>query len=296
MDPGSCPAEHDPVALTLTVVVTLGLIISYLPQHLRIIMKGSSEGLSPWFLLLGSTSCAAGMLNVVALQWDVIKCCKYLSRGMCIENLGGVVQVIVQWILFSATLILFLIYFPHHLKYAEIRTEPNPTQGNKSLTFRDTTAEWKLAVTLSTIVAAHVAFSTFVTLILITTKSSSLPLWTTFLGLSAAGLSSAQYLPQIKKTWDLKLVGSLSIVTMCIQSPGAVLMCTSIAIRPGTNWTSWLTYAAAGILQGCLLVMCLFWKRRQRRLGIDDFGRPLDGIPATLHSAQDDETTPLLGD
>lgn len=35
-------------------------------QHYRIIRKGSSEGFSPWFLLLGSTSSASGMLNMYA--------------------------------------------------------------------------------------------------------------------------------------------------------------------------------------------------------------------------------------
>lgn len=75
------------------------------------------------------------------------------------------------------------------------------------------------------------AFSTFMTFILITTNSPSLGLWTTFLGLTSAAFSAAQYLPQLQKTWNLKLVGSLSIATMCIQSPGAVLMCLSIAIR-----------------------------------------------------------------
>ena len=34
------------------------------PKHYRIISKGSSEGFSPWFLLLGSTSSASGMLNM----------------------------------------------------------------------------------------------------------------------------------------------------------------------------------------------------------------------------------------
>jgi len=30
-------------------------------------------------------------------------------------------------------------------------------------------------------------------------------------------------------------------------------------------------------MQGSLLTMCIFWKIRQRRLGIDDFGNPLFG-------------------
>jgi hypothetical protein len=53
------------------------------------------------------------------------------------------------------SLVLFLVYFPMHLKYAEVHTDPNPARGNKSFIFRDTTAEWRLAITLATIVAAH---------------------------------------------------------------------------------------------------------------------------------------------
>ena len=32
----------------------------------------------------------------------------------------------------------------------------------------------------------------------------------------------------------------------------------------------------AAVLQGCLLIMCCIWKIRQNKLGIDDFGNPLD--------------------
>lgn len=35
----------------------------------------------------------------------------------------------------------------------------------------------------------------------------------------------------------------------------------------------------AGILQGLLLIMCICWLIRQRRLGIDDFGNPIDPLP-----------------
>lgn len=36
-------------------------------------------------------------------------------------------------------------------------------------------------------------------------------------------------------------------------------------------------------MQGLLLVMCLFWKVRQRRLGVDDFGNPLPDAPSGSH-------------
>jgi len=41
----------------------------------------------------------------------------------------------------------------------------------------------------------------------------------------------------------------------------------------------------AAIFQGVLLVMCITWKVRQSRLGIDDFGHPLgaaSSLPSTI--------------
>jgi hypothetical protein len=38
-------------------------------------------------------------------------------------------------------------------------------------------------------------------------------------------------------------------------------------------------FLVAAIMQGVLLVMCLCWKVRQRRLHIDDFGHPLRDSP-----------------
>ena len=69
-------------------------------------------------------------------------------------------------------------------------------------------------------------------------RTRQLQLWTMFLGVTSALLAAFQYIPQIAHTWGIKLVGALSIPMMCIQTPGAVLMVLSIALRPGTNWTS----------------------------------------------------------
>jgi len=48
-----------------------------------------------------------------------------------------------------------------------------------------------------------------------------------------------------------------------------------VASSPGTNWTSWFPFLVAGIMQGSLLVLCILWKMRQHRLGIDDFGNAI---------------------
>lgn len=48
-------------------------------------------------------------------------------------------------------------------------------------------------------------------------------------------------------------------------------------------YIGWPVYAAAGLLQGTSLVTRPFWKSRQRRLGIDDFGIPLPDGPTNAH-------------
>jgi len=46
-------------------------------------------------------------------------------------------------------------------------------------------------------------------------------------------------------------------------------------------------FLVAALMQGVLLVMCLCWKVRQRRLGIDDFGHPLTDSPPEDESVED---------
>ena len=52
----------------------------------------------------------------------------------------------------------------------------------------------------------------------------------------------------------------------------------TLAIRPNVDVTGWLTYFITGLLQGYLLVLCILYKRRQRALGVDDWGNALPGV------------------
>ncbi|KAN0066486.1 hypothetical protein ACQY0O_000580 [Thecaphora frezii] len=495
---GKCHAHHDPVSLYLSIFLCVGLVVSYLPQLLRIILKRSSQGFSPWFLLLGATSSASSFLNVVALQWGIVRCCSELSGGECAESLLGILQVGLQWLMFVSVLVLFLIYYPKELRYEraialpesaleEAETEdarararraakrvsslranssanertpilsgsaraqkkaltssgkstdgdlssgtensdldsvdshiaknyssinpqadeadtssdegdeqqndvedeqefganasglsytreasssafsrltptfwpmwkaPAPGSGMEPIqegrvalpsqkrrsrhqellagaprglrrieserrgkmsarrTFKPRqrkTEEWSLALALSWIVLIHFVFIASITLLLVTslpTKSFPPPeevaifgigssliavqrgavhalepasrllvsRWAAFLGTSATVLAAGQYLPQIVYTAKSQLVGSLSIPMMCLQVPGSAIFVYSLALQPGTNWSSLAAYVITGVLQLVLLVLCIAWKIRQRRLAIDDFGRPI---------------------
>ena len=68
-----------------------------------------------------------------------------------------------------------------------------------------------------------------------TGRSPQVSLWATFLGVASALLAALQYAPQLVHTYRLRLVGALSIPMMLIQSPGAVFMVLSIALRYVTS-------------------------------------------------------------
>lgn len=84
-------------------IILLGLFVSYLPQHYRIVSRGTSEGISPWFVLLGTTSATSGFANILTVppSRNAISCCKELETFECAAGLLGVAQLGAQWICFS---------------------------------------------------------------------------------------------------------------------------------------------------------------------------------------------------
>ncbi|KAK0529674.1 hypothetical protein OC842_004168 [Tilletia horrida] len=495
--PDSCAPEHDPIALSLSIFLCVGLVVSYLPQIIRIVHKKSSLGFSPWFLLLGATSSSSSFLNLVALQWGLVRCCGVISAGACAESMMGIVQVMLQWLLFNVILVLFLVYYPKELRYerahpAYLADAPNdsavgsthshvtgttdggpgdldsldshiaanysgitspgasgvdgPASGSaferlvpsfwpmwkapkrQALSAHEEegdddeeddeeeeeellsdveevgesqvgasgvnngraavataedgeraallgipdemrawrrkrgpkrrTPEWSLALALAWVVALHFLFILAITLLLVsavpdaaypdpvpyppvpppaiafspvqlvladwnqqtlaytnfsssflqsagrealsTSASNSsttimqtllrhgaetilaardsrkvISRWAAFLGITGTALAAGQYFPQIIHTQRAKHVGSLSIPMMCLQVPGSVIFVYSLAIRPGAEWSTVAAYVATGVLQLVLLIQCVIFLLRQKRLGLDDYGRPL---------------------
>lgn len=79
------------------------MLVSYLPQHIRIISRGTSEGISPYFVLLGVTSATSGFANILTLPQSRqdVACCQELDTFHCMAGLLGIAQLGVQWICFA---------------------------------------------------------------------------------------------------------------------------------------------------------------------------------------------------
>jgi len=299
----TCIPQHDWFNDLLTLGLCFGLIVSYLPQHFRIINAKSSEGINPVFLLLGTTSSASAFFNMITMQAEIVKCCRVVSLGDCAEIVAGIIQVGLQWFCFSIIFVLYMIYYPAHLKYVQIGVEESELQPLLHTKTHVKSTEWALSIVMAWITTIHLLFLFIATVYLLSTSTLSpdgalsprISSWATFLGVGSALLATVQYAPQLLHTYRMKLVGALSIHMMLIQTPGGILMVTSIALRKGTNWTSWITFAVAAVLQGCLLTMCCVWKIRQNKLGIDDFGNPLDPlIYPTINADEGDQRQEIV--
>ena len=89
----------------LALALLLGILVSYLPQHLKIVRHRTSDGLSPWWVLLGTLSSTAALGNIVSLPSSRrdVSCCSENGFGpwACVAASLGVAQISVQFTCFS---------------------------------------------------------------------------------------------------------------------------------------------------------------------------------------------------
>ncbi|KAI0996014.1 hypothetical protein K3495_g12167 [Podosphaera aphanis] len=273
------------------IFIIVGILVSYLPQHFKIITRRTSEGISPFFVLLGTTSGTFALANILTLPASRadIACCSSVGAIECAAGLLGIVQVAAQWLCFSVILILFVIFFPRG---------PTLTSSSEDLGYT-----WRTAVVVAIICLLHGLLVATGSTVLLVSFHNFLGPWANFLGIMGAIFAGIQYLPQIWTTWNLGDVGSLSIPTMLIQTPGSFVWSASLGVRLGPEgWSTWGLYLVTGSLQATLLAMGMRSERKKKtfsrhRGGIlyrgtpesDDEGGPVGQEPPGL-----DESTPLL--
>lgn len=94
--------------------ICIGILISYLPQHYNLIKRRSSAGISPYFVLLGTTSVSFSLAYILALPQSRMDmaCCRVNSELSCFAGVLGIAQISVQWACFW--LMYALLSFRRH--------------------------------------------------------------------------------------------------------------------------------------------------------------------------------------
>lgn len=185
------------------------------------------------------------------------------------------------------SLLLFLLFFPRATPFKpsnSLSASPTPT--------------YRTALLVTAICVTHAVFIFVISNVILFRAPNHLQAWANFLGIFATILAGVQFIPQLFTTWRLQAVGSLSIPSMCIQTPGSFVFAGSLAKRLGpSGWSSWGIYLVTGCLQGGLLVMSIFFELKERKRRKEG-----DGIVGNGHEGQngqieedDDDTTTLLG-
>ncbi|KAJ2159016.1 hypothetical protein GGF46_003349 [Coemansia sp. RSA 552] len=270
LDPTVCDEVPSARNTLLTALLCIGTFLSYLPQHLKILSRRSSDGLSPYFILLGTVGAGSNITNIILLQFVALQCCTVQV------TLLGIVQVCIQGGMFYITFVLYMTFFPEENKYAEAGSQPE--QGGEAqpllsgeLPARRATVEWQTALWVMAAIVAHASICIFMsTLLVVVVGPYAAPTrtWASLLGLFSLCLTCMQFFPQIIKTWRSGMVGALSIPMMLMQTPGGFLFAYSIAIRPGVNWSSWISTFVAASLQAVLLAICLVFDAREKQAAV----------------------------
>lgn len=155
-------------------------------------------------------------------------------------------------LIFYHSLVLFLIFFP------KVPDLPRNTSRYQYT--------WRTAVGVAFICLLHGLATIIVSVALIVARPHHLGRWANTLGISATILAAIQYFPQIWMTYTLGHVGSLSIPMMLIQTPGSFVWAGSLAARLGIEgWSTWGIFLVTGCLQGCLLVMAIYFELKARK-------------------------------
>lgn len=248
-----CDELREPgfIQIVVSILILVGLLISYLPQMIRIISRGTSEGISPYFILLGTTSATCGFANILLLKESRqdIGCCKELETFHCLAGLLGIAQLGVQLGCFWFIFVLFLVFFRYNTSNV-----PDEELGGEA-------PRWQTALLVAVVTLVHALVVIIVSAILTYISPDKLDIWAPILGMTGAALAAIQYFPQIWTTYNLKHVGSLSIPMMCIQTPGGFLFAGSLMARLGWGgWSSWGIFLLTATMQGILLSLAIYYE------------------------------------
>ncbi|KAJ2783969.1 monovalent cation:H+ antiporter, CPA1 (nhx1) [Coemansia interrupta] len=295
IDPTLCGEAPSSQNTILTALLCIGTFLSYLPQHIKILQRRSSDGLSPYFILLGTVGAGSNITNIILLQFIALQCCTVQTLGVCVASLLGIVQVCIQGLMFYITFVLYMVFFPEQNKYEPVGEDAEEgSSGESSPLLRArskgvATVEWQTALWVSAAVATHATVCLVMSTLLVAVVgpyAGPTRTWASLLGLFSLCLTCLQFFPQIIKTWRAKTVGALSIPMMLMQTPGGFLFAYSIAIRPGVNWSSWISTFMAATLQGVLLAICLMFEARAKQEQAQEQANEQNGGEAQAGTSQ----------
>ncbi|KAL1970178.1 hypothetical protein VTN77DRAFT_6583 [Rasamsonia byssochlamydoides] len=233
------------------------IVLSYVPQYCRLQSRRTTDGLSPWFILLRAVSTTANLANLLILpaaSAAMDYCRTEYSVGRCVVELVTHWQVAADWI--GSHVILFL-YGRYYCRDVPRKTRTATSIITISLVFDVLLLGPSLFLDINPPIPSPGYYNLMRRIWSFTTIAIS-----TLLALIC-------HWPQFYHTGTLKRVGSLSVDTLCVQTVAYFLLAVSLWERFGIPadglwyqymdaFNMWITYLIMGVQAGVLLVESIY--------------------------------------
>eukprot|EP00041_Stephanoeca_diplocostata_P009853 m.155041 g.155041 ORF g.155041 m.155041 type:complete len:317 (-) comp17924_c0_seq1:389-1339(-) len=269
-----------------------GMFFSFVPQILKLSRRKSAIGISPLFSFCSTSMGIATFLGAAILQTQKFQCCTKLGHDRCGVTLVPLASLAVQLVCTSTVWLLVCTFTlrAHRLAHG-INVFINPSDariGNTDVGVNDVLPSLRVIKGLLTLwTSIIVVYLTLTLLFLYFFGANGKQYGVLGKVIASIGtvITTVQFLPQIATTFRLKDPGSFSLVTLAIQCPGSLGWASYLAFSANTNITVWLAPMATGAFQLILLIMCIVYTLRNRRLRSGP-----GGISSTIPT----ESQPLL--
>lgn len=243
-----------------SVVLTLGAVISYVPQYISLLRSRSVKGLSWLWLLLNCVASFCLLLNSITLRWKELICCNIVSAAGCQVILLGVYQI------GSAFVCIYPIYifYVHAVRRGDEKfllpafVERCCRKPGTEHWARNAFFIFSFAFALPLAVAAAVL-----------TNATGKGVATVSFGVAMGVISSLatliMWIPQVLYTYRARDGGSLSVLMLMIQMPGNLGSAFFQAIVEQTSITTYGPYLVSALFQLALILMIVFFYFRKLR-------------------------------
>ena len=257
VDYSNCYHKVDVLWIITGACITVGTVISIIPQLYNIVKNKSSYGLNSFTLTATSLGQYVNVLNYYSLHAADFIGVISIPIGQWLPRLLSFINIFSLWYMYVGNTFLNAIFFDK--KPREHRNEQQ-IRSNKKVTIGFTLGLHVICITLSVLYIVFGATDSFF--------GDVIMKYGYILGLTGGIIAIAQYAPQMYTTCKLESPGSLSLILLAIQAPGGTINSMFLAIGNQDNWTTWFPLIMGAIQQFILLFICIYFvcKARKRRL------------------------------
>ena len=234
-----CNFHYSNTNVVLGSLIVIAIVSTYLPQYMKIIKKNSTEGISYLYLLLGNISNFTNFYGTLLINYYIVDCCSKISAGHCMNILLPIYQMFTPWICIFILYTIYLIY-----------------DNKRNNTYKSAFISYTIFILFFILLIGILGL---VMIIHYDRLKHNVKLFGDSLNIISAITCVFTFLPQIYKTYTLKKVGNLSLISLLFQTLGSFIVFIYQVLCVKASITIGIPYLVSGILQFSLLCLGYYY-------------------------------------